>query len=537
MPRSIRPSSRPRHHGGHAALWQARRLIRPKDRVAGGTFGLATVLGPLIGGFFVEHLTWRWIFYVNLPLGLIAVTVIGLAFTAPNARRRPKVDVAGAVLLAVTLTALILLASLGGHSLAWKSPETIGLVAVTIAMLAGFIAVERRVSEPILPLHLFRNEVFVIACAVGFIVGLAMFGSITFMPLYLQVVKGVSPTMAGFALTPMMTGVLVTSIGSGQIISRIGRYRFFPIAGTRIMTIGLCLLTTFGMNSSVWAVGGYMLVLGLGLGMVMQVLVLAVQNAVEYRDLGVATSGATLFRSIGGSAGVSLFGAIFTATLTASLAARLPAGATLPAATAPAAIRALPASVRGVYLDVFTAALHPVFMYAAAMAALGFVLTWFLKELPLRGLARAETIGASFAMPRDATSLEELERIVAQLEQHEHGWEILQRIAQAAGVRLAPDEIWLLVQLCLASDGLRLATLSERFGIPRKKLDGIAEGSNLKEWSCAFGMSFWRPPAAGGRPSSRWSLRAAPAWRVCWNDGRRRTTRTSERCWIAWRAR
>jgi hypothetical protein len=303
------------------------------------------------------------------------------------------------------------------------------------------------------------------------------------------------------------------------------------------MTIGLCLLTTFGVNSSVWAVGGYMPVLGLALGMVMQVLVLAVQNAVEYRDLGVATSGATLFRSIGGSAGVSLFGAIFTATLTASLAARLPAGATLPAATAPAAIRSLPASVRGVYLDVFTAALHPVFMYAAAMAALGFMLTWFLKELPLRGLARAETIGASFAMPRDATSLEELERIVAQLEQHEHRWEILQRIAQAAGVRRAPDEIWLLVQLCLASDGLRLATLSERFGIPRKKLDGIAEGSNLKEWSCAFGRSFWRPPAAGGRPSSRWSLRAAPAWRVCWNDGRRRTTRTSERCWIAWRTR
>ena len=174
---------------------------------------------------------------------------------------------------------------------------------------------------------------FVIACAVGFIVGLAMFGSVTFMPMYLQVVKAVSPTMAGLALTPMMAGVLVTSIASGQIISRIGHYRPFPIVGTAVMTIGLFLLATLGVGTSTWTAGGYMLVLGLGLGLVMQVLVLAVQNAVDYRDLGVATSGTTLFRSIGGSIGVSLFGAIFTATLTANLASRLPAGAALPAAT------------------------------------------------------------------------------------------------------------------------------------------------------------------------------------------------------------
>jgi EmrB/QacA subfamily drug resistance transporter len=455
-------------------------IFSPRERgryqgLFGGIFGLSTVLGPLIGGFFVEHLSWRWIFYVNLPLGLIAVTIIGLAFTAPSPRHRPSIDIAGASLLAVTLTALILLTSLGGHVVAWGSPQALGLAAGTVAGLAAFIAVERRSAEPILPLHLFGNRVFVIACAVGFIVGLAMFGSVTFMPMYLQVVKAVSPTTAGLALTPMMAGVLVTSIASGQIISRIGHYRPFPIAGTAVMAVGLFLLATLGVGTSTWTAGGYMLVLGLGLGLVMQVLVLAVQNAVDYRDLGVATSGTTLFRSIGGSIGVSLFGAIFTATLTANLAGRLPAGAALPAATAPDAIQALPAAVRTVYLEVFTAALHPVYLYAAAVAALGFALTWFLKELPLRTVARAETLGESFAMPRDATSLEELERIVAQLLRREHRWEAYRRIAESSGVELAPDAIWLLVQLCLAAGPVELAGLSGSFKIPPARLDEIAE--------------------------------------------------------------
>ncbi len=455
-------------------------IFSPRERgryqgVFGGIFGLSTVLGPLIGGFFVEHLSWRWIFYVNLPLGLVAVTIIGLAFTAPKPRRRPSIDIAGAALLAVTLTALILLTSLGGHVFAWGSPQALGLAAATVAGLAGFIVVERRSAEPILPLHLFGNRVFVIACAVGFIVGLAMFGSVTFMPMYLQVVKAVSPTMAGLALTPMMAGVLVTSIASGQIISRIGHYRPFPIVGTAVMTVGLFLLATLGVRTITWTAGGYMLVLGLGLGLVMQVLVLAVQNAVDYRDLGVATSGTTLFRSIGGSIGVSLFGAIFTATLTTNLAGRLPAGAALPAATAPEAIQALPAAVRTVYLEVFTAALHPVYLYAAAVGAVGFALTWFLKELPLRTAARAETLGESFAMPRDATSLEELERIVAQLLRREHRWEAYRRIAESSGVELPPDAIWLLVQLCLPAGPVELSGLAGRFNIPPARLDEIAE--------------------------------------------------------------
>ena len=360
-------------------------IISPRERgryqgIFGGVFGLSTVLGPLIGGFFVEHLSWRWIFYINLPLVILAVAIIGWSFTASTARGHPKIDFAGAGLLAIALTALILLTSLGGHTFAWSSPEMLGMLAVAVSALAGFIVVEHRAAEPILPLRLFGNRIFVVSCAIGLIVGLAMFGSVTFMPIYLQVVKGVSPSIAGLQLTPMMAGVLVTSIASGQIISRIGRYRPFPIAGTAVMTTGLGLLATLDARSSTWTASGYMLVLGLGLGMVMQVLVLVVQNAVDYRELGVATSGTTLFRSIGAAVGVSLFGAIFTASLAANLASGLPSGASLPAATDPAAIQALPTPLRTVYLEAFTAALHPVFLSAAAVSSLGFALSWFLKK-------------------------------------------------------------------------------------------------------------------------------------------------------------
>ena len=377
-------------------------LFTPRERgryqgIFGGIFGLATVLGPLIGGFFVEHLNWRWIFYINLPLGLVSLVIIGWAFTAPAPGRRPRIDIAGTILLATMLTALILLTSFGGHGVAWLSVEAIGLAGVTVAALAGFIVVEHLAAEPILPLHLFRNRIFTIACAIGFVVGLALFGSITFMPLYLQVVKGASPTGAGMTLTPMMAGVLITSIASGRIISRIGRYRPFPIVGTALVTIALGLLATLGVATSVGMAVFYMIILGLGLGLIMQVLVLAAQNAVDYRHLGVATSSATLFRSIGGSIGVSLFGAIFAAGLAANLGASLPPGTTLPDATAPAAIQALPSATRALYLAAFTAALHPVFIQGAALSALAFALTWFLKEIPLRG---ARSAASPTALPR-----------------------------------------------------------------------------------------------------------------------------------------
>lgn len=455
-------------------------ILSPRERgryqgLFGGVFGVATVLGPLIGGYFVEHLSWRWIFYVNLPLGLLAFAVIGWTFAAPPARGRPKIDVAGALLMAVGLTGLMLLTSLGGHTFGWASPEIIGLSVLTVGALAAFAWVEHRASEPILPLTLFANRSFVISCTVGFIVGLAMFGSVTYMPVFLQVVKGVSPSAAGLLLTPMMGGVLLTSTVSGQIISRIGRYRMFPIIGTALMAVSLLLLSTLNVASSSWAASVYMLVLGLGLGMVMQVLVLAVQNAVEYRDLGVATSGTTLFRSTGGSVGVALFGAIFAANLAHGLAARFPGAMALPNMSDPAAIAALPPAIRAGYLEVFAAALHPVFLSAAVLAGLAFLLAWLLEEVPLQGPARAESIGESFAVPRDATSLGELETIVEHRTRSENRWASLERISQRVNAGLAPDEMWLLGRLCRPVEPPKIEALERGTTAPPGRIAAIAE--------------------------------------------------------------
>ena len=454
-------------------------VVPPRDRgryqgYFGAVYGLSTVLGPVIGGFFVQHLSWRWIFYINLPLGAVALGVIAFVFTSAAERTRPAIDVGGAVLMAVMLTALVMFTSLGGHSFAWTSPIILGLIALTLAALAGFVAVERLAAEPILPLGLFTNATFVIASTASFIVGLAMFGSVTYLPVYLQVVKGVSPATAGLLLTPMMGGLLASSILGGQFISRVGRYRMLPIIGTAVMATGLGLLSTLGVASPTWATSLYALLLGIGIGMVMQVLVLAVQNAVAYRDLGVATSGATLFRSTGGSVGVAVFGAIFAGNLANGLAARMPPGTHVASVSSAEGVAALPVGIRDLYLDVFTAALQPVFFAAAIIALLAFGLTWLLKETPLRETARAETIAESFAMPQDATSLEELEKIVRRLGERENRWDAFRRIIAAAGIELAPAEMWLLGQVCRAERSVTAVDIAGRHAVSPAQITIVA---------------------------------------------------------------
>jgi EmrB/QacA subfamily drug resistance transporter len=373
-------------------------IIPPRDRgryqgLFGAVFGVSTVIGPLLGGFFVDNLSWRWIFYVNLPIGAAALTVIAFAFHTRTAQRSHAIDYAGALLLAGSLSSVVLFTSLGGTTYPWSSWQIVALVAASVVLLPLFVLVESRAREPIVPLALFRNRTFSTTGVIGFIVGFALFGAITYLPLYLQITKGSSPTRSGLELTPLMAGVLVTSILSGQLITRFGRYRPFPIAGTAVMTVGMALLSLLHVGTSTWVAMGYAAILGLGLGSVMQVLVLAVQNAVEPRDMGVATSGSTMFRQVGGSIGVAVFGAIFANRLHIELASRLPSGTRLPRATDPATIRHLPPAVHAAFESAFSAALHPVFLVAAGIAALAFVATWFLRDVPLRTLPRpAEAI-------------------------------------------------------------------------------------------------------------------------------------------------
>jgi len=429
-------------------------VVSPRERgrysgLMGAVFGISTVLGPLLGGLFVDHLSWQWIFYVNVPIGIAAFVVLQIVLATPALRVKRQIDYLGMALLAGGLTSIVLYTSLGGSTYPWWSWQMILLLVASVALTIGFVAAERRANEPTVPLALFRNRVFTVSSIVGFIVGMALFGSVTYIPLYLQVVRGESPTKSGLQLLPLMAGVLIASIGSGQLISRFGRYKLFPILGTGLMVVGLLLLSRLTPGTSIVLADLYMLVLGFGLGFVMQVLILAVQNAADYRDLGAATASATLFRSMGGTIGVPIFGAIFTNQFASQLASRLPPGAAgqLPSRLGPEQIRRLPPSIRDPYVDAYAAALHPVFLIAAFVAVAAFAFTWLLEERPLRQTVAGQGIGDSFASPRDGSSIEELEARLSRLARRENRHIVYERLASAADIDVTPGEAWLLLRV------------------------------------------------------------------------------------------
>jgi EmrB/QacA subfamily drug resistance transporter len=453
-------------------------VVPPRDRgryqgIFGAVFGLASVIGPLLGGFFTTTLSWRWIFYVNLPIGVAAFVVLAATLPSRQDQTHHRIDYLGAGLLAGGLTAVVLLCTMGGTDFAWGSPQIIALGVLAIALIVAFVLVEQRAAEPILPPRLFRDRVFSVTSGIGLVVGFALFGSVTYLPLFLQVVLGASPTGSGLQILPLMGGLLITSIGSGQLISRTGRYRPYPIAGTAIMVVGLFLLSTMDPQTTRGAASAFMFVLGLGLGLTMQVLVLAVQNAVDYKDLGVATSGATLFRSIGGSVGTAVLGSIFSNRLAAELASTLPrsAGRSLGtgASLNTAALKRLPVPIHDAYLTAFTNSLSTVFIVAACVAAVAFLLSWALEQRPLRETITASTgIGETFAMPRQTDSLAEASRAMSVLIGREGRRELVARLCERAGVDLSPAAAWLLVRLAETDSAhpASIPQMAEDFDIP-----------------------------------------------------------------------
>ncbi|CAL9427511.1 Putative multidrug resistance protein MdtD [Streptomyces sp. enrichment culture] len=488
-------------------------IVPPRERgryqgLFGAVFGATSVLGPLLGGLFVDQLSWRWVFYINLPVGLVALAVIAAALHIPVRREPHRIDYLGTFLIACVATCLVLVASLGG-TWGWGSARIIGLDVLGAVLLVVFVFVERKAAEPVLPLGLFRIRTFTLCSVISFIVGFAMFGAMVYLPTFLQVVQGVSPTMSGVHMLPMVLGMLIASTGSGQIVSRTGRWKVFPVAGTAVTAVGLVLLHQMHRTSGTWEMSLYFFVFGLGLGLVMQVLVLAVQNAVSYADLGVATSGATFFRSIGASFGVAIFGTVFVNRLDGKLTTAF-AGQSLPPGTAaqveadPRAIAALPADLQPRALDAYAASITDVFLYAVPVVLLAFVISLFLREDVLRGSVTAPDVTETLASnPVHRSSHDEVARALTVLGTREGRRGVYEKITARAGLDLLPAASWMLLRMTKYG-ATGPAVLAERTAIPIKVITDAARQLEERRLAVRDGLELV-PTALGREQANRLS--------------------------------
>ncbi|WP_244198579.1 MDR family MFS transporter [Nocardia neocaledoniensis] len=420
----------------------------------GAVFGITTVVGPTLGGLFTDHASWRWCFYVNVPLAILMIAMAARTLPRLRSVARPVIDYLGIGLVALGVSALILGLEFGGNEYPWGSWQIIGLFVLAAALLIGFVLVENRAVAPMLPMRLFRSRVFTVSSVLSFIVGFAMLGSMTYLPAYLQYVDGATATVSGVRTLPLVVGLFITSIFSGQVVGRTGRYRYFPIVGMAVMALGLALMSTMGRATSVWLESLYMLILGAGLGLSMQVLTIVVQNTVPYADLGTATSGVTFFRTLGSAFGTAVFGTLYNNQSGPALAEALRASPGVPpeAAANPQVLRELPIERAAPIIDAYANSIDYVFRWVIPVALLGFVVAWFLPQVRLRDSARhgAGDIGEGFSMPDSDDRVVQLERAVAATVRKARAQKpIIPELISAAGSRLGPDTAWALAQVYL----------------------------------------------------------------------------------------
>ncbi len=465
----------------------------------GAVFGVTTVVGPLLGGYFTDHLTWRWAFWINVPVSVVVFFVAAATIPALHERIRQVIDYTGIVFVGLGAAGLTLATSWGGTTYPWGSTTIIGLFVGSAAALAAFVWVESRAVAPILPPRLFSSPVFTVCCVLSFIVGFAMLGALTFLPTYMQYVDGVSATVSGLRTLPMVAGLLTTSMGSGILVGRTGRYKIFPVAGTAVMAGGFLLLSSMDASTSAFLQSLYLYILGFGIGLCMQVLVLIVQNTSSFDDLGVATSGVTFFRTIGSSFGAAIFGSLFDNFLTGRLRAALIAGR-LPAqaASSPEALHRLPHSTAAPIVAAYSDSLDLVFSCAAPVALVGFVVALFLREVPLRDVgSSAADLGEGFGMPTTQSSEDLLEVAIGRLLYQGAPGMRLRSIALRPDCRLDVAGLWGILRIHRYTRLLgsaRLTDIADDLKVPYEVLEPTFDRLARTGYVMRDGDDMWLTP-------------------------------------------